>query len=125
MRLLISYLDVAPGRYVKDMAGAGEFYSNRVIKDNKESNPDHVKWARSFVAIWGAVEKFVKAHHTTGLVWNPSGGTATAATVAAPKPAAAAAPAATKPKLGGGGGGGGLFAELSKGASRAFCLCPS
>jgi adenylyl cyclase-associated protein len=67
-----------PGPFVKDMKEAGEFYGNRVIKDNKDKDKSHVTWARSYTAIWVALQAYVKEYHTTGLSWNPTGGEASA-----------------------------------------------
>ena len=102
------------------MKEAAEFYTNRVLK---EGDDNQKAWAKAFPVVLGDIGNFVKKYHTTGLVWNPKGGEATAsassssapapaaaAAAAAPKPAAAAAPAASsdapKPDL---------FAALNKG----------
>lgn len=106
-----------PAPYVKEMASSGEFYINRVIKDMKDTDKSHVVWARGYNAIYAALEKFVKAHHTTGLEWNASGGDAAAAAPAAAPAPAAAKPVAANPTIATGAAKGGLFAELSKGGA--------
>ncbi|KAK2830375.1 hypothetical protein Q5P01_018306 [Channa striata] len=62
-----------PGPYVKEMNDSATFYTNRVLKDYKESDSRHVDWARSYLSIWTEMQSFIKQHHTTGLVWSKSG----------------------------------------------------
>nr|CAG4650274.1 EOG090X08PR [Sida crystallina] len=66
----------APSPYVKEMNDAGQFYTNRVLKDWKEKDKNHVDWVRSWVQVLTELQAFVKQHHTTGLVWNSKGGDA-------------------------------------------------
>ncbi|KAH1002829.1 hypothetical protein HUJ04_008877 [Dendroctonus ponderosae] len=47
----------APAPFVKEMNDAGQYYTNRVLKDWKEKDKNHVDWQ----------------HHTTGLVWAGTG----------------------------------------------------
>ncbi|XP_068189739.1 adenylyl cyclase-associated protein 2 [Antennarius striatus] len=62
-----------PGPYVKEMNDAATFYTNRVLKDYKDTDRHHVDWVRSYLSIWTEVQSFIKQHHTTGLVWSKSG----------------------------------------------------
>lgn len=62
-----------PGPYVKEMNDAATFYTNRVLKDYKESDRRHVDWVRSYLSIWTEMQSFIKQHHTIGLVWSKSG----------------------------------------------------
>uniref|UniRef100_A0A3Q1FKW2 Adenylyl cyclase-associated protein n=1 Tax=Acanthochromis polyacanthus TaxID=80966 RepID=A0A3Q1FKW2_9TELE len=61
-----------PGPYVKEMNDAATFYTNRVLKDYKETDRRHVDWVRSYLSIWTDLQSFIKQHHTTGLVWSKS-----------------------------------------------------
>ena len=61
----------APAPYVKEMKDAGQFYTNRVLKDWKEKDNTHAVWVRSWVETLSELQAFVKQFHTTGLVWNP------------------------------------------------------
>lgn len=67
----LSWITVVPtpAPFVKDMWDCAAFYSNRVLKDFKESDPTHVEWARALAAAFDALGQFVKQHHTTGLAW--------------------------------------------------------
>ncbi|KAM9838434.1 adenylyl cyclase-associated protein 2 [Aulostomus maculatus] len=62
-----------PGPYVKEMNDAATFYTNRVLKDYKETDRRHIDWVRSYLSIWTEMQSFIKQHHTTGLVWSKSG----------------------------------------------------
>ncbi|KAJ8926910.1 hypothetical protein NQ314_020762 [Rhamnusium bicolor] len=71
----------APAPYVKEMNDAGQFYTNRVLKDWKEKNKTHVDWVKSWIQTLTELQAFVKQYHTTGLVWGGKG-----APVAIPPP---------------------------------------
>lgn len=62
-----------PGPYVKEMNDAAMFYTNRVLKDYKDTDPCHVEWVRSYLGIWTELQNYIKQHHTTGLVWSKIG----------------------------------------------------
>ncbi|KAK9887884.1 hypothetical protein WA026_000188 [Henosepilachna vigintioctopunctata] len=66
----------APAPYVKEMNDAGQFYTNRVLKDWKEKDKKHVDWVKSWVQTLTELQAFVKQNHTTGLVWSKTGGSA-------------------------------------------------
>lgn len=84
-------VEKTPGPFVNEMKDAAQFYANRVVKEFKErwvndsccltherltcgpvaSDPKQIAWARGFVALLDELRKYVLAHHTTGLMWNP------------------------------------------------------
>ncbi|KAK6960044.1 adenylyl cyclase-associated protein 2 [Biomphalaria glabrata] len=79
----------APGPFVKELSDAGTFYTNRVLKDYKEKDPNHVEWCRSWIATLTELQNYIKQYHTTGLSWNPRGGDAksvSASSAATPPP---------------------------------------
>lgn len=59
-----------PAPYVKEMNDAGQFYSNRVLKDWKEKDKKHGEWCRAWVQLLSDLQAYVKQYHTTGLVWS-------------------------------------------------------
>ncbi|CAG0890379.1 unnamed protein product [Cyprideis torosa] len=67
-----------PAPYVKEMNDAGQFYSNRVLKEFKDSDKRHVDWVWAWTSTLTELQGFVKQWHTTGVVWNPRGAPATA-----------------------------------------------
>ncbi|XP_049879758.1 adenylyl cyclase-associated protein 1 isoform X2 [Pectinophora gossypiella] len=62
-----------PGPYVKEMNDAGQFYTNRVLKEWKEKDKKHAEWCRAWVQLLADLQAYVKQHHTTGLVWSGKG----------------------------------------------------
>ncbi|XP_055916270.1 adenylyl cyclase-associated protein 1 isoform X2 [Eupeodes corollae] len=62
-----------PGPHVKEMNDAGQFYTNRVLKDWKEKDPTHVEWARAWIQTLTDLQQYIKQYHTTGLVWSGKG----------------------------------------------------
>ena len=75
-----------PGPHVKEMNDAGQFYTNRVLKDWKEKDAAHVNWARAWVATLTELQKYIKQWHTTGLVWSAKGAPAAAPAGGVPPP---------------------------------------
>ncbi|KAG5333819.1 CAP1 protein, partial [Acromyrmex heyeri] len=62
-----------PAPYVKEMNDAGQFYTNRVLKDWKEKNKIHIDWCKAWVQTLTDLQQYVRQHHTTGLVWGKTG----------------------------------------------------
>eukprot|EP00079_Xenopus_tropicalis_P036664 XP_017950435.1 PREDICTED: adenylyl cyclase-associated protein 2 isoform X2 [Xenopus tropicalis] len=58
-----------PGPYVKEMTDAATFYTNRVLKDYKSTDPRHVDWVKSYLNIWSELQAYIKEYHTTGVSW--------------------------------------------------------
>lgn len=101
------------------MNDAGQFYTNRVLKDWKEKNKIHVDWVKAWVQVLTDLQAFVKQHHTTGLVW---GGKGAPAAVPPPPPPRAMPPPppmdlSASPVDAGGSDRSALFAELNQGAN--------
>jgi len=68
------------------MNDAGQFYTNRVLKDWKDKDKKHVEWTKAWVATLAELQVYVKDHHTTGLVWNPKGVDAKSLAKSSPPP---------------------------------------
>ncbi|XP_054014061.1 adenylyl cyclase-associated protein 2 isoform X1 [Hylaeus anthracinus] len=62
-----------PAPYVKEMNDAGQFYSNRVLKDWKEKDKVHAEWCKAWIQTLSDLQQYVRQHHTTGLVWAKTG----------------------------------------------------
>ncbi|KAG1946843.1 adenylyl cyclase-associated protein 2 [Pimephales promelas] len=73
-----------PGPYVKEMNDAAMFYTNRVLKDYKDTDGRHIEWVRSYLSIWTELQSYIKEHHTTGLVWSKTGPVAPSSQFSAP-----------------------------------------
>uniref|UniRef100_A0A182YIK4 Adenylyl cyclase-associated protein n=1 Tax=Anopheles stephensi TaxID=30069 RepID=A0A182YIK4_ANOST len=113
-----------PGPYVKEMNDAGQFYTNRVLKDWKEKDSTHVEWARAWIQTLTELQQYIKQHHTTGLVWSGKDKpTVGGAAVPPPPPPGGLPPPPPMMPLGdlSAGGGAGddrsaLFAQINQGA---------
>nr|CAD7427227.1 unnamed protein product [Timema monikensis] len=57
-----------PSHYVKEMNDAGQFYSNRVLKEWKEINKVHVDWVKAWVETLSDLQNYVQNYYSTGLV---------------------------------------------------------
>lgn len=90
-------VNIKPGPYVKEMNDAATFYTNRVLKDYKETDRRHVDWVRSYLSIWTEMQSFIKQHHTTGLVWSKMGPIAPASLSETPAAPSAPCPAPPPP----------------------------
>lgn len=94
--------EAKPHKHVENHLGAAQYYGNRVIKDNKEKNPQRVEWIQSFYHIFKELSEYIKQYFPSGITWNAQGETVqevvkAAATSAAP----ASAPAPPPPAAGG------------------------
>lgn len=85
-----------PGPFVDEARQATEFYTNRILKDFKGKDDNHVGFANGVIQFLKDLRVYVKDFHTTELTWNAKGGNATVPAGGA-APAAAAAPAAGAP----------------------------
>lgn len=105
-----------PGPHVKEMNDAGQFYTNRVLKEWKEKDATHVEWARSWVQTLTELQQFIKQHHTTGLIW--AGKTAPVCAPPAggpPPPPPPVLPPIGDMSMGGGDDRSALFAQINQG----------
>uniref|UniRef100_A0A2K6QBT6 Adenylyl cyclase-associated protein 1 n=1 Tax=Rhinopithecus roxellana TaxID=61622 RepID=A0A2K6QBT6_RHIRO len=62
-----------PGPYVKEMNHAAVFYTNRVLKEYKHVDKQHVDWVKAYLSIWTELQAYIKEFHTTGLAWSKTG----------------------------------------------------
>lgn len=93
----VSWICVSPTPmpYVKDMSDAAMFYTNRVLKEYRETSPEHVAWTKLLLGMLRELIAYIKQHHTTGLTWNAQGSPAKLGAgkpKVGPKPRAAGGP---------------------------------
>jgi adenylyl cyclase-associated protein len=104
-------MEPTPMEYVKEMIGASDFWGNKIRMQHKNTDggEPHIAFVTTFKNLLNELVNYIKAHHTTGVTYNPQGGDVSAASVA-PAPA----PAAAKPaaKAGSGGGLADVFAGI-------------
>ncbi|KAI1384875.1 adenylate cyclase associated N terminal-domain-containing protein [Hypoxylon trugodes] len=97
-------VDNKPYRHVEESLGSAQFFGNRVLKDNKDKDPDQVEWIQSFYQVFRDLADYVKQYFPSGIPWNANG--QPAAEVAkslssAPAPSAAAPLPPPPPAAGG------------------------
>ncbi|EKX54324.1 hypothetical protein GUITHDRAFT_99801 [Guillardia theta CCMP2712] len=105
-----------PAPYLGDVIPASEMYGNKIMMEFRGKDENHVNFAKSFKQFLLELQKYVKAHHTTGVAWNPRGGTDY---TAGSEPAKAASTASgffddvAKPASSGPSAHAALFAEIN------------
>eukprot|EP00003_Mantamonas_plastica_P000169 TRINITY_DN1014_c0_g1_i4.p1 TRINITY_DN1014_c0_g1~~TRINITY_DN1014_c0_g1_i4.p1 ORF type:complete len:411 (-),score=152.30 TRINITY_DN1014_c0_g1_i4:69-1301(-) len=64
-----------PCPHIQDMFEAGQFWSNKVRMQHKNTDGGkaHVAWVVAFEEMLKEMKNYVKNFHTTGLVWNAKG----------------------------------------------------
>lgn len=81
-----------PGPHVKEMNDAGQFYTNRVLKEWRDKDATHVEWARAWIQTLTELQAYIKQYHTTGLVWSGKGAAPSGGSVPPPPPIGACPP---------------------------------
>nr|XP_019048563.1 adenylyl cyclase-associated protein [Kwoniella bestiolae CBS 10118]OCF27493.1 adenylyl cyclase-associated protein [Kwoniella bestiolae CBS 10118] len=109
-------VEPAPAPFVAEMKNAAQFWSDRVIKQYKDSNPTAVAWAKSFAQLLTSLQAYVKQWHTTGVAWNPKASASSSSSAPPPPPPPPAASKTSAP-AGGAGGTAALLADLNKGGA--------
>lgn len=106
-----------PGPHVKEMNDAGQFYTNRVLKEWKEKDATHVEWARSWVQTLSELQQYIKQHHTTGLVWSGKSAPSAPSAGGPPPPPPPVLPPIGDLSMGAGAdeGRNALFAQINQG----------
>ncbi|KAK9476146.1 adenylate cyclase associated N terminal-domain-containing protein [Lipomyces japonicus] len=66
-------VEPTPVPFIGDFKDSAQFYSNRVLKDYKETDKKHVEWAQAYLKIITNLQAYVKKNHTTGPSWNAKG----------------------------------------------------
>ncbi|XP_075589851.1 LOW QUALITY PROTEIN: adenylyl cyclase-associated protein 1 [Dermatophagoides farinae] len=77
-----------PAPYVKEMCDSAQFYTNKVLVAFKD-NPvmiHHIDWAKAWIGFLTELQKYIRQHHTTGLVWSSSSSQAAAPLPPPPPP---------------------------------------
>ncbi|XP_033108241.1 adenylyl cyclase-associated protein 1-like [Anneissia japonica] len=109
-----------PENFARDMAGAAEFYTNRILKDKV---PEEKDWTLKLKAMFKGLQKYIIEFFSAGLQWNVQGkdpasaiGSAPAPGPPPPPPVQAPAPGAAPP-AGGSESRSALFDEIRKGTA--------
>lgn len=82
-----------PIAHVEESWQMAEFYSNKVLIEFKNKDPNHVEWAKALKELYlPGLRDYVKKFYPLGPVWGTSGNATVSAASKAPGPAAPAAP---------------------------------
>ncbi|GKV21162.1 hypothetical protein SLEP1_g31167 [Rubroshorea leprosula] len=82
-----------PIAHVEESWQMAEFYSNKVLVEYKNKDPNHVEWAKAMKELYlPGLRDYVKSHYPLGPVWNASGKKVSPAPAKAPTPGAPAPP---------------------------------
>ncbi|KAI6191755.1 Adenylyl cyclase-associated protein [Aphelenchoides bicaudatus] len=73
----VSWINVSPtpAPFVKESLDASMFFVNRVRSEHK-TNQLHSDWAKGWIDVLESMQKYIRQHHTTGLTWNSTPGSA-------------------------------------------------
>ncbi|KAJ1542654.1 adenylate cyclase-binding protein [Saccharomyces cerevisiae] len=64
---LFSWVAVdTPVSMVTDFKDAAQFWTNRILKEYRESDPNAVEWVKKFLASFDNLKAYIKEYHTTG-----------------------------------------------------------
>jgi hypothetical protein len=66
-------VDKTPAAVLNDIIPGSEMYGNKVIMEFKGKDETHVNLAKDFKTFLLELQKYIKAHHTTGVNWNVNG----------------------------------------------------
>ncbi|KAI1461557.1 adenylate cyclase associated N terminal-domain-containing protein [Annulohypoxylon moriforme] len=93
-----------PFKHVEESLGSAQFFGNRVLKEHKDKEPDHVEWIHSFYQVFKDLVEYIKVYFPNGIPWNAKGQPAAevAKTLTSAPSAAAAAPPPPPPPAAGG-----------------------
>ncbi|KAI4839887.1 hypothetical protein E4T44_08000, partial [Aureobasidium sp. EXF-8845] len=62
-----------PADYVAEILGGVQLFGNRVLKEYKEKDPNHVAYVQSYYAIWKNLQSYIRSHYAAGVTWNAQG----------------------------------------------------
>ncbi|PVU98454.1 hypothetical protein BB559_001595 [Furculomyces boomerangus] len=58
-----------PMGFINDMKDSAQFYTNRVLKEFKDSDPKQIVWVKEFIQLLSTLHLYVKQNFTTGIKW--------------------------------------------------------
>jgi len=62
-------VEPTPGPYAKEMVGASEFWSNKILTQYKGKDEKQVNLVISFSGFLKSLPSYILSYHTTGLTW--------------------------------------------------------
>eukprot|EP00239_Pterosperma_sp_CCMP1384_P006666 CAMPEP_0197847824 /NCGR_PEP_ID=MMETSP1438-20131217/7207_1 /TAXON_ID=1461541 /ORGANISM="Pterosperma sp., Strain CCMP1384" /LENGTH=265 /DNA_ID=CAMNT_0043459861 /DNA_START=79 /DNA_END=872 /DNA_ORIENTATION=+ len=62
-----------PVPHVDESWQCGEFYANKILREFKDKDKNHVDWVKALKELYMGLKAYVKQHHATGPSWNMKG----------------------------------------------------
>ncbi|SMN18384.1 similar to Saccharomyces cerevisiae YNL138W SRV2 CAP (cyclase-associated protein) subunit of adenylyl cyclase complex [Maudiozyma saulgeensis] len=62
-----------PLSLISDFKDSSQFWTNRILKDFKDSDPNSTVWVKAFLGMFNELKVYVKDYLTTGLKWKEDG----------------------------------------------------
>ncbi|EAA33442.3 hypothetical protein GE21DRAFT_6234 [Neurospora crassa] len=104
--MLLAWITVQsrPDKLIDESLSSAEYLGNRVMQANKNTDPQHTEWVKTFYQIFKDLSEYAKDYYNNGIVWNPNGkpykevvqclesGSAPSAPAASPAPSGGAPP---------------------------------
>lgn len=59
-----------PATYVLQMEESAQFYTNKILKEFRQSEPVKADWSKSLIKLLKNFQQYIKDNHGTGLLWN-------------------------------------------------------
>ncbi|KAK1402646.1 Adenylate cyclase-associated CAP [Heracleum sosnowskyi] len=113
-----------PIAHVEECWQSAEFYSNKVLMEYRNKDPNHVEWVKALKELYTpGLRDYVKAHYPTGPVWSATGKTVVSAPSSSPAPppapSASLSSGTSKPSSSSSKGMNAVFNEISSGSVTA------
>lgn len=71
---LFSWIAVpTPVSLIQDYKDAAQFWTNKVLKEYRETDPNSSSWVKLFLGVFDSLRDYVKQYQTNGLSWNENG----------------------------------------------------
>ena len=69
--LVLSWFAIStPLSFISDVKDAAQFWTNKVMKEFKENDPNSVEWVNTYMNLFANLKVYIKEYQTTGLKWN-------------------------------------------------------
>ncbi|KAJ4361470.1 suppressor of rasval19, partial [Neurospora sp. IMI 360204] len=73
--MLLAWITVQsrPHKLIDESLSSAEYLGNRVMQANKNTDPQHTEWVKTFYQIFKDLSEYTKEYYDNGIVWNPNG----------------------------------------------------
>lgn len=66
-------VDNRPWKHVEESLGSAQFFGNRVLKEQKDKDPQQAEWVAAFYQVFRDLADYVKQYFSNGIPWNLKG----------------------------------------------------